>query len=591
MEDHIIKMFLNRAGQYGSKEAMRYRNKNNTYNSLNWNELDQKVRQIAASLESWGYKKGDRIGIFSPNKAEWLIADLGILANGSVVVPFYATASQAQVKYIVEETGMTIMFVGTQTQLEVAVPLLEQTSLEKIIMFDDYEGDHEHIISFDRFLKTEPQPSSGKSLEEKIELFDKQDIATIIYTSGTTGEPKGVILSHDNFMFCFQIHDERLEVNKEDVSLCFLPLSHVFERLWSHYILHRGAVNVFLENPREVIEELPRVKPQLMCTVPRFFDKTYQGIQTETAKWSSLKRKIFRWSIAKGLEAIDFRCRNKPLPSNLKFKLAIADKLVLSKLRKIFGGKIKFMPCAGAAINTDVLRFFHAVGLFVNYGYGATETTATVSCFRSDEYYFGTCGSVMPRVEVKIGKGSEILVRGRSVFQGYYKKEEATQEVLKDGWFYTGDEGYLDDKGNLFMLDRIKDLMKTSVGKYVSPQKLELLLSQDKAIEQLIVVGDNRQYVSALIVPSIPVLKSLAQEYNIRYASDDDLINSPQLIKLLESRFAYLQKDLTAYERVVKFTLLKEPFTIEEGTMTSTLKLRRANIEKSYKHLIDQMYA
>jgi len=350
-------------------------------------------------------------------------------------------------------------------------------------------------------------------------------------------------------------------------------------------------VNVFLENPREVIEVLPVVKPTLMCTVPRFFEKTYKGIYAELGKWPGFKQKIFKWSLAIGHEVIEYKCRTKKLPFLLKIKHKFADLLVLKKLRMIFGGKIKAMPCSGSAMDTHILKFFHATGIFVNYGYGATETTATVSCFKSDRYYYGTCGTVMPGVDVMITDESEILVKGRSVFSGYYKKPEDTKIALADGWFHTGDEGYLDHQQNLIMIDRIKDLMKTSVGKYVSPQKLELLLSRDDLVEQIIVVGDNRQFVTALVVPAKEKLLQIAGNTGIVFQNEEELIQSPKIYQLFENRFSKLQKDLTPYERVVKFVLLREPFSIEAGTMTNTLKLRRRSIEKAYRHLIDKMYS
>lgn len=590
MENHLIKLFNNRVHKNGTKEVLRYMGQDGVYKSMNWVQLKEKVENVLSSLQCLGSKKGEKIGIFSPNKAEWLMADLGILANGGVVVPFYATSSREQLKYIIEETQMRILFVGHQ-QLETARTLFDELpTLQHLIVFDGQEEEDRRVLQLEQFLHLATEQGVSVSLKDQEGMYDSQDLATIIYTSGTTGEPKGVMLKHDNFLYCFQIHDDRLNVSSDDVSLCFLPLSHVFERLWTHYLLHRSAVNVFLENPREVIEVMPKVKPSLMCTVPRFFDKTYQGIQLEVAKWPLLKQKIFHWAVATGHKAIEYRCRSKRLPFALSINMVIAETLVLKKLRGIFGGRIKSMPCSGAAINTDVLKFFHAVGIFVNYGYGATETTATVSCFKTTEYFFGTCGSIMPGVEVKIGENSEILVKGRSIFSGYYNKEDATAQVIKEGWFHTGDEGYMDDRGNLIMIDRIKDLMKTSVGKYVSPQKLELMLGQDEMVEQIIVVGDNRQYVTALVVPAMDKLKELATHHQIKYANEGELVDAQEVMNLIAERFAEIQKNLTPYERVVRFTLLPQPFSIEEGTMTSTLKLRRRSIEKNYKNLIDALY-
>lgn len=591
MEDHIIRMFLNRTKTFDTKEILRYRDEDETYQSVNWKQLKARVDDVLSGLSALGCEKQENVGIFSSNRYEWLVTDLGIMANSSVVVPFYATASREQVKYIVDETQMRFIFAGNKEQMELALSLMDKGStLKKIIIFDHLTIEDERVMSFENFLLLPSQSGINLIIEDLEQRYSAQDLATIIYTSGTTGEPKGVMLKHDNFMYCFQIHDKRLNVTKEDVSLCFLPLSHVFERLWSHYLLHCGAVNVFLENPREVIDVLPVVKPTLMCTVPRFFDKTYKGIQTELSKWSGFKQKIFNWSMAIGHEVIEYKCRSQKIPLSLKFKHRIADFLVLKKLRKIFGGKIKAMPCSGSAMDTHVLKFFHAMGIFVNYGYGATETTATVSCFKTDRYYYGTCGTVMPGVDVRITDESEILVKGRSVFSGYYRKPEESKAALIDGWFHTGDEGFMDHQNNLIMIDRIKDLMKTSVGKYVSPQKLELLLSRDELVEQIIVVGDNRQFVTALVVPVKDKLLQIAKNIGIVFQNEDELIQSPKTYQLFENRFSKLQKDLTPYERVVRFVLLKEPFSIEDGTMTNTLKLRRRSIEKSYRHLIEQMY-
>jgi long-chain acyl-CoA synthetase len=592
MDSHIIPLFLKNAGKFAEKEVFRFRDKQNNYQSISWNQLKSKVDTMLSSLHVLGLRKGDMVGIFSQNKPQWFMADLGIMAMGGVVVPFYATSSADQLTYMINETNMKVMFAGSDDQVKVALSIMnERSPLEKIVSFEETTIKDPRVLSFDAFLKLSQDAGVKLMAEDRIAEYKSDDLATVIYTSGTTGEPKGVMLRQDNFVYCFKIHDERLAVKTSDLSICFLPLSHVFERMWSHYLLYCGGVNFFLENPREIIEVLPVVKPTVMCAVPRFFEKTYAGIQTEMGKWPVTKQKIFKWSVAQGMEAIPYRSRNEKLPALLGIKIAIADKLVLSKLRNIFGGNIRFMPCAGAAINTDLLKFFHAMGIFVNFGYGLTETTATVSCFRDDEYTFGTCGTIMPGVEVRIGEQSEIQVKGRTVFYGYYKKETETSKVLKDGWFSTGDEGYMDDNNHLIMVDRIKDLMKTSVGKYVSPQKLELILSQDEIVEQLIVVGDNRKYVSALVVPVIDKLKELATQHNIDFADVKELFDSEKILKVVAKRFEALQKDLTSYEKVVKFTLLSEPFSIEAGTMTSTLKLRRSSIEKMYKPIVDKMYS
>jgi len=589
MEDHVIKVLTNRIARYGSREVIRFREK--TRRSLSWEELGKQVEQVMNALGKLGCREGDNVGIFSPNRAEWIVADLGIMANRCVTVPMYATSSEDQLKYILEETNIKVLFVGKQLQLEAVMSLFDSiSSLEQIVVFDECSMDDERILTYDDFLDLSASYEHFLSLNDRLNEYRTDDMASIIYSSGTTGEHKGVVLKHHHFTFAFRIHEKRLDISEQDVSMSFLPLSHVFERLWTHYMLYSGVTCVFLDNPREVMEALASVKPSLMCTVPRFFDKTYQGIQSEVAGWPAIKRKIFQWAMKSGLKANEYRCCSNRYPLFLKGKLVIAEKLVFKRLRDVFGGNIRLMPCAGAALNTDILKFFHAMGLFVLYGYGLTETTATVSCFRPDQFKYGTCGSVMPEVEVKIGDDSEILVRGGNVFSGYYKNEKATEAVLKDGWFHTGDEGRIDEEGNLIMTDRIKDLMKTSVGKYVSPQKIEMLLGEDDVIEQVVVIGDDRPYMTALIVPEMTRLKVLAESHDIPTGEAGELVHSNKVRLLLQKRLEKAQSSLPGYEKVVNFTLLDEPFSMEEGTMTNTLKLRRKKIQEKYRDLIEEMY-
>lgn len=593
MKEHIAHMVRDRASRYRTREVFRYLDKENqTYISYSWDELISDTNNISRSLIALGFGHGSRIGLFSDNRLEWTLADIGILAIRGVVVPFFATASAAQVKYIVDETEMKIMFVGNQEQLEKAIWLTDHCdSFEKIICFPSCAPpDKKDILSWENFLKLGQEAALGDELERLLGQAQAFDLATILYTSGTTGEPKGVMLGHDNFMQSFIIHDQRLDIDENDVSMCFLPLSHVFERTWTFYLLHRGAVNVFLENPREVIKMLPIANPTVMCTVPRFFEKTYEGILSESAKWPKIKQHIFDWAVNIGHKTSEYRKSSLETPVVLKLKYKIANVLVLKRLRNVFGKNIRLMPCAGAAIREDLLRFFHATGIFVNFGYGATETTATVSCFKSDQYEFGSCGTLMPGLGVKFSEEGEIMVKGPTVFRGYYKKEEETARSLKDGWYMTGDKGHLSGEGNLVMSDRLKDLFKTSVGKYVSPQKLELLLGRENLIEQIVVVGDNRKFISALIVPSFENLKPVAGKLGIDPADRHELTTHVEIIKLFQEKIDRAQAELTSYEKVVRFILLPEPFSIENNAMTSTLKLRRKVISDMYRDQIEAMY-
>jgi long-chain acyl-CoA synthetase len=593
LKQHIAHLLKTRVDQFGSQPCYRYLDeKDNTYKSISWEEVKEQTDHVSLALIELGLNYQSNIGIFSNNRPEWALSDYGIYGIRGICIPFFGTATREQVKYIADETEMKIMFVGNAEQLDKAKWLLDQHgSLEKVVYFDENIACNDNrCLSFREFLKLGEESQQTSVFEKTFEAAEPTDIATIIYTSGTTGEPKGVMLTHDNFMFCFEMHDKRLDVTPKDVSMCFLPLSHVFERTWSYYMMHCGTVNVFLENPKDVIQQLPTANPTLMCTVPRFFEKTHEGIMAEYQKWPILKRKIFDWSLKIGHRRSDCLSGHQKLNWDLTLQYIIADKLVLKKLRHIFGHSMRTMPCSGAAIRPELLRFFHATGLFINYGYGATETTATVSCFQTDVYEFDSCGTIMPDLQVKISDQHEILVKGRTVFSGYYKKPDETNKVLSDGWYATGDEGHISKEGNLVMTDRLRDLFKTSVGKYVSPQKIELLIGQDKYIEQIIIFGDNLKYITALIVPSFESIKWELIKRGIAVTEPKVLVKNEKVMEIIQERLDILQVTLAPFEKVVKFTLLTEPFSIENEAMTSTLKLKRRIIARQYKDLIERMY-
>lgn len=593
IREHIVSIVKERAAKYGDRDVFRYRDKDTgAILGIGWIAMMQQSEAISMAMLAEGYGQGSNIGIFCNNCPQWTTTDLAILGIRGVVVPIMATSSRNQIKYIVDETGMQLMFAGGMEQVEVLRWLLDHCdTLKKIVVFDnDANTNDDRIITLSAYTAHAGTEDQKTILEKTHEELCADDLATIVYTSGTTGEGKGVMLGHDAFVSCFANHDQRLLVKDTDVSVAFLPLSHIFERTWTFYLLYRGAINFFCENPRQVIDLLPLVRPNLMCTVPRFFEKTFEGIEAEMLRWPSYKQKIFGWATKTGMRVATLKSRQDNIPAGLKFKYAIADKLVLKKLRSVFGGNIRFMPCAGAAIRPGLLHFFHGTGLFVNYGYGCTETTATVSCFREDIYDFNAIGSVMPGVSVRIGDGGEIQIHGKTIFRGYYKKPEETAASLRDGWFLSGDKGRVTDNGFLYMDDRIKDLFKTSTGKYVSPQKLELLLGQDQYVEQIVAIGDMRKFVSALIVPSFEKLKMKAREMGLAFTENDQIIRSKEMYAFLAERFSALQEELAPHERVVKFVLLPELFSIENGILTSTLKIKRKVVAEKYTNLIEEMY-
>jgi long-chain acyl-CoA synthetase len=594
MKDNLINMVMDRASRNPSRDVFRYKNTNNdNYTGISWANMIIQFQKVARALIYLGFGYEDKIGIFSENRLEWMLADLGIIGIRGIAVPFYATASKQQLKYIVDETQMKLIFVSTREQYEKSLWLLENTeTLKKIIVFDpNIAPNTDSCIDWQKFIKLAGEDQYKIEMNQLLEEAQPEDLINIIYTSGTTGESKGVMLTHASFIYTMSIHDMRLEVSDTDVSACFLPLSHIFELTWTYYILHCGATNAFISNPREIVKYLPIIKPNIMCTVPRFFDKTYEGIQLELAKWPNIKKNIFNWAIKTGHKNSEYLSQSQKPPIGIRIKYAIADKVVLKKLRDVFGGKIKFMPCAGAAIRSDLLRFFHAAGIFITYGYGASETSATVSCFKSDRYDFNTVGTIMPGIEVKISDKGEIMVKGNTVFRGYYKKPDETAKCLIDGWFYTGDEGYITPNNDIVMTDRIKDLIKTSVGKYVSPQKIELLFTQDPFIEQIIAIGDDRKYITALIVPAFETLKKEAEKLGLGSLDNSDLIEKKEIIEFYYDRINKIQEEFTSYEKVVKFKLLSEPFSIQNGLLTNTLKVRRNLLIEQFKEDIELMYS
>jgi long-chain acyl-CoA synthetase len=594
LEPHLALMIRNRVKQFGNRVALKEAAIKGVVNpqSFTWTELGEKIDQVALSLIHLGVKEGDNVGIFSQNMPQWTIADFGILSARAVSVPIYATHTTAHAEYIINDAEIKIVFIGEQEQFDKILPIISQNSyLQTVILFDETINSHgcKGVYRFTEFLMLGNEDDTNE-LESRISKVQGSDLATLIYTSGTTGNPKGVMLDHENFMFALQIHDKKLTVDENDVSLAFLPLSHVFERAWTYYVLHRGVQNNYLRNPREAIEALQNVKPTLMCTVPRLLEKIHEGILNKISKAPSIQKNLFKWALKVGKQAMEQRRQGKTYPFPLNFQYGIAQKLIFRRLQDIFGGRIRFMPCAGSPLLLNINEFFHSIGINIKYGYGLTETTATVCAFDDTGFVFGSIGSVMPNIEVKIGKDNEILVKGKSVMKGYYKKPVETAEVFDGDWFKTGDAGDLDENGNLYFRERIKELIKTSVGKYISPQMVEAIISSDQFVDQIAVFGDNRKFVSALVVPSFEFLEAYAKSKGITFNDKEELINHSGIVQFFKEKIEQLQNNLPSYEKVRKFKLLSQNFSMDKNELTPTLKLKRKVIEKRYKDLIDNMY-
>ncbi|WP_282039515.1 AMP-dependent synthetase/ligase [Saccharicrinis aurantiacus] len=589
IDTHIAHMLRNRADKYGSKTVFKYE-QGDDYNTISWQRFKQIAEQISKFLLHQDIAENSNIGIYSPNMPEWTISDLAILSIRAAVVPIYSTAVYSQLSYIVDETNMRVLFVGDAEQLKHAKKALDSCdSLELVITFNCDASDDPRIVRFIDVAASKAVADDA-SFNERLNNVSTDDLATIIYTSGTTGEPKGAMLTHKNFMCAFKRNNERLQLREDDVSIAFLPLSHVFERMWTYLLLYSGATNVYNYNPKKIIEVLPKVKPTVMCAVPRFFEKTYDAIHQKAATWSAPQRAIFRWALNVGLRYIEYQKDGKKVPQSLAIKQKLADALVYKKVRAVFGGNFRMLPCAGSALSPHILKCFHAIGMFITYGYGATETSATVSNMAFTNYDFDYTGDILPGVEVKISEDNMILVKGETVFKGYYNKPEETAEVLKDGWYHTGDQGYIPKPGKLHMTERIKDIIKTSTGKYISPQKVELVLSQSTLVEQICVIGDNRKYLTALVVPVYDAVIKHADELKIAYDNIGSLLEESEIIKWITSEFEELQKLLPSHERVIKFNLVEEPFCVSNNMLTNSMKVRRKQVNINYKSTIEAMY-
>ena len=590
---HLVRVMRERIARLGNKAALRVQ-QDGQWRAIGWRTLGQAMDYCAQALIRAGHQPTEMVGLYARNMPEWTQADLGILAARGVSVPIYPTSTLEQLRYIVKDAGIKLLFVGEQPQFDQALLLLKSGEINQIVTLDgtvDLRG-CEQASHFQTFLVSGNHQPSEQALREREQHYRMDDLLTLIYTSGTTGEPKGVMLDFNNIAACFEMHDRRLDLGEQDVSLCMLPLSHVFERAWSYYVLYCGAENVYIRDPQKVMEVIGEVQPTVMCAVPRLYEKAYAMIQAKVAQAPRLRRALFGWATGVGKRMVATRQAGKSASPLLYLQLALAERLVFRKLRARFGGRTRFLPVAGARLADDVNLFFQAMGLNLKYGYGMTETTATVCCYEDSQFKLGSIGTVMDGIEVKLGENNELLVRSPTVMRGYYNKPGATAEVMTaDGFLRTGDAGALDDQGNIYFTERLKELMKTSNGKYVAPQLVEGTLGKDRFIEQIAIVADARHFVSALIVPCFESLEEYARSINLQYQCKTELLRHSKVVEFFEARIADLQKELAKFEQVKKFTLLPSAFSMELGEITPTMKLRRKIIESKYQSEIEAMYS
>ncbi len=590
---HYVSLFRENIQKYPKKEAL-MRKTDASWQSISWEKLGTITTQLSKALLQQGVAPQQTVGILSQNTPQWTLTDLACLQIRAVTVPIYTSNTAEQALYVMNHAEIKFLFVGDEKQYLKALEVADQCpSLQKIILFDDHIQlkEQKYSIHWTDFLAFGNNDALDDVLQQRIDSRDLSDLFTVIYTSGTTGEPKGVMLTYENLAYQMLGHSQRLEVDDTDSSLSFLPLTHVYERAWTFFCLYKAIVVYYLEDTNLVREALAEVRPTLMCAVPRFYEKIFATVHDKADASSFAKRMLFKLAVKTGRRVLTLKEQNRKPSFLLKKAYNFFDKMVYTKLKAVLGGRIKFMPCGGANLEPSIGRFFQSIGINVKLGYGMTETTATVSCWGDNRFNLQSVGTLMPNVQVRIGEDNEILVKGGMVMKGYYKNPEETAKAFTpDGFLRTGDAGKIDENNNLFITERIKELMKTSNGKYIAPQLIEGKVGKYNLIEQIAVIADGKKFVSALIVPNYEMLTQAFKDLNIKYKNTADLIKHSQVIEYIGKQLQKFQSDLPDYEQIKKFTLLPTAFSIERNEITPTLKLRRKVIYANYSREIEAMY-
>ncbi len=598
VKSHLSVLIHDLANKYGDKTALTFKKfGSDKWQSVSWNQFSLRVKQVSNALLNIGAKPHDKIAVFSQNCVHYLYTDFGAYGIKVCSIPFYATSSEQQIQYMITDGQVRFLFVGEQDQYDKAHRVFALCpSLERIIIFDSSVRISTHdpaALYFKDFIKLGENLPRQTEVEALYQSASMDDMANILYTSGTTGDSKGVMLTYGQYDAALRANDEVVPVSEKDRVINFLPFTHIFERGWAYLCLSEGAQLFINTYPHEIQESMRQVHPTCMCSVPRFWEKVYIAVKAKMDEAGSVQKKLFYHALAVGRKRnIEYIANGKRPPLTLELEYKIINKTVLSMVRKQLGLEHpNIFPTAGAYVSPEVEEFILSVGIGMVVGYGLTESLATVSCVHLDKKFtIGSVGRPISSIQIKIGEDNEVLLKGPTITKGYYHRDTTNAKVFdEEGFFHTGDAGYMKD-GELFLTERIKDLFKTSNGKYIAPQQVESLLLVDKFIDQVAVIADQRKFVSALIVPEFRLVEDWAREHHIAFSSREDLCANEQVKKMLQERINTLQQQLAYYEQIKRITLLPHHFSMESGELTNTLKIRRPIINKNYQAEIDKMY-
>jgi long-chain acyl-CoA synthetase len=596
-EKTIPAVFQNRTGKFGEKACVGYKAKDGRYHDISWNDMNTMVKNLGLFLISKGIKIGDKVALFSPNRYEWWVADLAILSIGGVNVPIYATDSAAEARYIISNSDSRLCFVASQEHLDKVLEVRDQLkNLEEIVIFDHLEDKVPGVTIVIEAIDEGKRYKEQGEFDRRLNAIRPSDLATIIYTSGTTGNPKGVMLTHDNLAQnvhqCYSVAPEIFD--EEQIFLSFLPLAHCFERTGGYYLpLWTGNKVVFAQSFDTLQENLQEVRPTFLMSVPRLYEKIHAGVLAKVAQAPPVKKTLFTWAMGIAQKNLPYICDNKQRKGFFAFQYILADRLIFSKLKKALGmDRLKYAISGAAPLSVADAEFFLGIGIKIIEAYGLTETTPAATVNKPESIKIGSVGLPVVDTLVKIGEGGEVLIKGPQVMKGYYKNEKATREVFTaDGFFRTGDIGEIDEKGYLRITGRIKELIITAGGKNISPQNIENSLKNSAFIEQVAVLGDNRKYLSALIVPAFEELENWAKENNILFSNRTALVSNNDVVQLYEHEIDLHTKDFAQVEHIRKFTLMDHEWSQQSDELTPTLKVKRRVINSKYADTIERMYS